>query len=496
MKTSSLSRFDGGHAEDSRTTTTNECETCDNFDVFSNPHLLKPYIDTVAETMTSGTTTDYALTDVDSIIASGTVSLVALGRTSSGVNTPAFFRKDSSSDITSGWQYYASGVNSVVSSSLVVYKGFAYCLGDSATAHNLQKFDGSAVATIGTLTNTNYSTKVPRPFVHPEDNVLYFADGNIIGKYDGSSFTASAFTGLPSDKVIVSLTNYGAYLVIVCRPKNGVGNSTMYFWGRDTGLNTVQESIDLGSSQVNIVENIDNQLIVISTQNVIGNYSNIRQNRLIAKVYAGGALQPVKEILLSSSFGTALNTIKVKKDDKVYFGFSDDTSIYVFGKNKLGSWFLSHNRGLPTGTTTLTNFSIVGDFIFVAFNTAAQSNQFRRTLALSETVAYTATSTYRTTINPSMPLLDRGHMKKLHGIQIFTTDAASGTLTVKYSVDGSSFTTCGTQNNATGTYVIECLTENGSPFKDGREYQFQIESTGGLQIKEIRYRYELVNQAV
>lgn len=95
-----------------------------------------------------------------------------------------------------------------------------------------------------------------------------------------------------------------------------------------------------------------------------------------------------------------------------------------------------------------------------------------------------------------MPLLDRGHMKKLHGIQIFTTDAASGTLTVKYSVDGSSFTTCGTQNNATGTYVIECLTENGSPFKDGREYQFQIESTGGLQIKEIRYRYELVNQAV
>jgi hypothetical protein len=490
-----IARFDGGHAEDVRTENTNECESCDNFDIFSNPHLLKPYIDTTPEVMASGVTVDFDLTDVNSIMVSGVPTLVALGRENSGSNKPQFFKKNSVSDITASWVAGGIGLNNKVAGSLVVYKGKAYCLGDTTSAHNLQKYDGtSTVTTIGTL--GGYGTPPAKPFIHPEDNFLYMASGNIISSWDDSTFTATAFT-LPSDKVVVSLTNWGGYLVITCRPLNGVGNSTMYLWGRDTSLAIVQESIDIGACQVNIVENIQNELVVITSQSMVGSYSNILVNRLSAKVYSGGSLVTVKELLLSATFGSGLNNIKVKKDDRIYFGFSNDTSIYVFGKNKEGRYFLSHDRGLYTGTTTLTNFSIIGDFIWLAFNTSIQSRQFRRTLALSESQTYASSCVYRTTINPgNMPVSHRELMKKLYSIQVITGSATTGSVILKYSSDGGgTWTTCVTQANASGIYLVQTDTEaTGSPFVDGRELQFEVTTTGNVPIKKIRYKYDVLDE--
>lgn len=497
-----INKYDGGNAEDIRTENSNECEYVDNFDIYTTPHKLTPYVDVVTEGVTSGTITDFALTDVDAITVSGTTSLVALGRESSVSVKPQFFRKSSASDITSNWQAYAVGVNIVVPNSLTIFRNSAstdlraYCLGDTGTAHNLQMFDGSAtVSTIGTLTNTNYSSTVPHPFVHPEDNVMYFADGNIIGKYDGTTFTATAFT-LPSNKVVVSFTNYGTYLVIVCRPKNGVGNSTMYFWGRDTSLTTVQESIDLGSSMVNIVENIENTLVAISTKAPVGQYANVTSNRLIVKVYTGGAMQVIKETSLSTSLGTAMNIIKQKVGEKLFFGFSNDTSIYVFGKNKSGQYFISHNRGLPSGTTTLTNFSIVGDVFFVAYNISGTNNNFRRSVVASESQTYNATATFRSTKNQGMIYSHRSQLKQLQAVQIMLTcPTSSGTSTLKYSVDGSAFVAIGSVTNVAGEMVIEAANESTDvEFLNGREFQFQVETTGGATVGDTRYRYDLLEQ--
>lgn len=495
-------RFDGGNAEDIRTERTNEVEYCDNFDLFTTPHKATPFVDTKAETMASGVTTDFALSDVDAITVSGTTSLVALGRTSSVSNTPAFFRKSSASDITSSWQFYASGVNNVVQGSLVVFRTSAstdlraYCLGDTGTAHNLQQFDGtSTVTTIGTLTNTNYSSVVPRPFIHPEDNVLYFADGNIIGSYNGTTFTATAYT-LPANKVCVGLSNNGTYLVMLCRPKNGIGNSTEYFWGRDVTNNLLSETIDLGASQANIVENLENTLVTISSKLVVGQYANVLQNKITAKVYTGGAMQVVKEITISTSLGTSLNIIKQKVGDKLYFGFSGDTSIYVFGKNKNGEYFLTHNRGLPSGATTLQNFSIIGDFFFVAFNTSGQANNFYRTIASSESQTYSLTSTIRTTKNPNMIVAHRSQLKQLQAVQwMLTCGQSIGTSTLKYSVDGSAFVAIATLTNVAGEQILEAANEGTDiPFGDGREFAFQVDCNGNTQPADLRYRYELLEQ--
>ena len=504
MATQILSQFDGGHAESIRSVFSNECEFSSNFDTWTDPKKLSPFIDTVAEVMSSGTTTDYALTDVNAITVSGTTSLVALGRTALVTNTPAFYRKASASDISSAWQFYASGVNNVVPQSLVVVKStasadaFAYCLGNTGSAYNLQKFDGvSAVATMGVLGGYD-SGIVARPFVHPEEGgVIYMVAGNIISKYNANTatFTATAFT-LPSNMIGVSLTYYGTYLVIVCRPKNGVGDSMMYFWGRDTSLNTLQESISIGASQVNIVENLENQLYVITSGLIVGQYSNILKNKLTARVYTGTSLKVVKELTLSSTFGTSLNNFKIKKADKVYFGLSNDTSLYVFGMNKEGRYFLGHDRALPSGTTTVTGISIIGDFFFVGFNTTIQNNQFNRTISESESQSYNTTSTWRTTINPKMPEGDRMVNKNLMSVMVVLSCATStGTSNMKYSVDGSTFTTMQTFSNVQGIQVMESTRDvNDMEFVAGREYQFEINTTGNASIIGILYRYQPLGQ--
>ena len=486
-----INDFSGGQAEDIRNFSTNEQETSSNFDVYTNPHYLTPYIDMIAETTSAGTITDYALTDVDAITVAGTTSLVALGRESSGSSKPQFFRKSSSSDITSTWQAYAVGVNTVVAGTLTVYKGNAYCLGDTTTTHNLQKFDGTgAVTTIGVL--GGYGTPVGRPFVHPEDNIMYMLSANILSKYDGTTFTATALT-LPSDKVGVSLTSYSGYLVLTCRPKNGVGNSTAYLWDVGSAPSTVQAVLDLGAGQVNIVESLYNNLFFVMSKGVVGSYSNVINNTLSIKGYAGGSVETIKEVNLSSALGTGLNVFKQKRDEHLFFAFSGDTAIYRFGKNKAGSYFLSHDRAYPTGTTGITGFSLIGDFLWLGYNTGATSNLFYRTRTAPDSLTYSTTSIYRTTVNQGMMIEDRNKNKALVAVLIAYTGIANGTTALKVSLDGSTFTTILSESN-TGECTAEAtsIISTGEPIGEGRELKFQGETTGGNKIKEIRYIYQVL----
>ena len=53
-KTVLINKFDGGIAEDPRTFATDQCQSSLNFDIFTNPHYLQPYPDTVEEFETIG----------------------------------------------------------------------------------------------------------------------------------------------------------------------------------------------------------------------------------------------------------------------------------------------------------------------------------------------------------------------------------------------------------------------------------------------------------
>jgi hypothetical protein len=68
---------------------------------------------------------------------------------------------------------------------------------------------------------------------------------------------------------------------------------------------------------------------------------------------------------------------------------------------------------------------------------------------------------------------------------------------VKYSIDGSTITTLISQANTAAQLVKQAISENdGTAFLSGREFQFQVESTGGAKIKEIKYKYTVLEEPI
>lgn len=489
-----LNQFDGGLAQDNRTFSTNQYADSVNFDMLTLQHYLTPYKDFTDETMISGTINDHRITDVDSMTTSGTTWVIGLGRESSVSFKATFFKKDSSTDITDSWTSYATGLGTVMAGTLAVYRSKGYCIRDTGTQNILVEWDGSATAS-DVASNSGllggYSSTVPRPFEHPEDKVLYMGAGNIISKLDNTTFTPTALT-LPADKVITSLSNYGTYLVIVCKPKNGSGNSTMYFWGRSTTLTTLQAVFDLGVGDAHIVENLENQLFVIMTTSTLGNYSvsSTASRYLYVKMYTGGSTPTLYQVPITSTITP--NNLKLKVNDSLFFGFGNDTALYRLGKNKSGTFVLTKDVAYPEANMSMAGISRIRDTFWLSYSVSG-TYKLKRTLDGAETPAYTTTASYTTTYNPSMVLEDRYRKKKLIAVQVSFTGSATGTATLYLSVDGSAMKSC-LSSTLNGEKMVDTSKYTDStPFLEGSEFQFKFTSTGNVKLKEIRYRYDTLN---
>ncbi len=492
MATVRINTFDGGQAQDIRTHATNEHTTSVNFDVFSDPHLLQPYYVQVADT-SSGTINDYNITDVDIMTIAGSTNLIGMGKQDSTHDYVSFFRKNNVSDITTAWtQYVSSSGYNQIAGTLCVYKGNAYALAYNGTTVELIKWDGTggALTNIGALGGSyNSSVPVARPFVHPEDNVLYMVAGNIISKYDGSSFVGTAFT-LPNSGYGVSLTSYGTNLAVATRPVNSWGDSMVYLWGRQTTVNTTQGNIRAGKEQINSVTNINNVLIMVMSSANAGSYSTVLDGRLIIRGYAGGAVETIKNMPFPAGGGS--NNFRMTKDDKLYFGFSNDTAIYVFGKNDSGQYFCSHDRKYPANISSVTGLSFVGDYLFTSY-TKTSGSPATGFLAVTSTSAY-GDSSYTTAINQAMPLEDRYKHKQLEAIYVAVK--FGNTCTVSYSWDGGATNTIiSDSTSTTGSNVTLYATNENSatPFEDGYELTITVAGTGNMQVKEIGYRYSILD---
>lgn len=481
MPTVIQNKFDGGHAEDIRTFATDQCEKSLNFDILTNPYKLLPYRDSVTETVSSGVLTDFQMNGV--VLIGSTYYTV--GYASSGASTIKFFTK---TNIVDNWTAGNTNANTLIRGSLILYKGVAYCLGyDGSSKTTLVDSTGT---TKGTATTASSGTTA-KIFVHPEDNILYIAYGKCIATWNGSSFTEYASSGLPTDFSPTSLTDYGAYLAI-----GGItaGKSIVYLWGRDTSLSVMQAQIPFGEGTLLLLENIENNLVgVVSSAGSLATNVN---GSLDIKTYSGGSVQTVKSFNISNA---NLGNYKTKYNDRLYFGIGGDDAIYVVGKNKEGRFVVSKDRYIQNGTTILSGTpipTILNGFLWTSFGSSGQTGKFFRTSgAPTETATYLSTSVYKTTINPNMPIADRGKMKQLVAIRVYYTGKANGTINVKYAVDTSTMTSVISES----TTAIEdmkqaTLQADGNAFKAGREIQFQLESIGGVEIKGYEYDYQVINQ--
>jgi len=499
MPTVNIQKFNGGHAESIRTFATNQSEYSKNFDIFSDEHYLLPYPDTVTETMVSGTITDYKLTDVisDINILDGD-TLIALGQAGVADTNLKFFSKDT---LTEGWTNRAErSSGSVKSNTLIGYTGLAYALEQSgADITLLELTDATTITSKGIITGVSNACK---PFVHPGTGFMYIGTDNVISVWTGSALTS--YNGiLPTNLRITSITNYGTYLVVATRPVNGFDRSIAFIINpSNLALNStaaISNLVDFGKGNLNVLENLGDILIGVSTANTT---TTVIDNKLSVKAWAGGEVETIKEVDIDSTIGISPIILKAKVKQKLYFALSTDDCIWVFGKNKDGVWTLSKDKYVVNGTavTAITGLSILNDIMWVGFSTAGISNGFYRTVfsTASPSSDYTATCIYRTTINPNMFAEDRYKHKQLRAVQISYTGATTGTTVLKYSVDGSAMTTIISSTNATGEHTVEATNENTDslPLLSGREFQFQIESTGKSKVKEIKYKYDILNSTI
>lgn len=484
-----ISRFDGGHAEDIRSQSNiGESEKSLNFDIFTNTQKLLPYRDTKTEGVTSGLITDFVLNGV--ILIGSTYYTV--GMFSAAVNKPTFYTK---TNITDSWQAQNSGAagSTIINGTLISYKGVAYVLAyDSSNRLLLIDSTGTTKGTSATAIASSYNAAI---FVHPEDNVLYMVRGNVISKWDGSTFSELA-TALPLDSNVSSITDYGTYLAIGCITG---GKSIVYLWGRDMTLNTFQGTIPFGEGTLFLLENITNVLVGICTS--VGSLATNIAGQIDVKVYSGGVVQVVKSLTMATAI-TNISNYKTKYNDGLFFGFGNDTNLYQVRKNKEGRWSITKDRYILNGTAIGSAApipTILNGLLWVSFATGT-SGQFYRNWVISESNTYVGAATYKTTINPKMTISDRSKNKRLNAVRVLFTGKTNGTIQVKYSVDGSVFTSlipASGDNNSTTTAKEDVREANaeldGTQFLEGREFQFQLESTGGVEIKSLEYEYEKTN---
>lgn len=504
MTTVIQSKFDGGHAEDIRTTNTNECEYSYNFDIFTNPHKLIPYGDSVAETTATDTMADIGISDIDYNLISSSYLLRGIGNETSSSASPTFWSKSAITGAIT-WASDAVGTGGAFQKgSGVIFNDKFFALAYSAGTYTLNRYNGAgSVTSIGTITSS--STFLAKSIVHPSDKKLYGVIGVAIFQWDGSTLnkTGSGISlTLPTTHECTSLTDWGDYLAITMRPLRGNGNSVTYLWDRQLTLVDANSIIDWGEGNLVITENLNNTLItVMLPQNT---NSTAITNKIKVKGWSGGAVETLKSLTILNT-QSCVGKAKAKNEGKLYFGLNNDYATYVFGKNKSGNWILTQDRFYNNGTiigSSLYALQIIGDVLWRGFSTAGSAYVLMRSLLNSgESVAYSSTSIYKTTINPSMPIVDRTKKKKLRYFKIFYTGTTSGTVGVKYLVDGLSSSGSTTMESiiSQATTVAKedwreaTMLADNQAFAEGIEYQFQLESTGGVVIKGYEYAYDIVN---
>lgn len=491
-----INRFDGGIAEDVRTTSTNQCAYSVNFDIQTNPHKLIPYSDPVAETSLDGAITDDSTTDVAVLNVSGVATIYGMGRNSAVSQNVAIFLKNSTTDITAAWTQVATNGNALTPNTLVEYKDKLYFMAGGSTFMSFTA--PSTIAGIASMAGPYTTNFSPKPFRHPIDDTLYLASGNLVYKFDNVTYTTPTLVHtLATNFEVQSFADYGNFLAIGGKYLTKHKRSAVYLSNRIIPNDGTQQVIDWGEGSLAILENIGGVLVGISYTENVGSFTTQNSYKLFIKIYAGGTVQTVKEIVTGTA--SSIRIWKAKSGDKLYFGYDTGRSLYCVGRNKAGEWFVVGDRYYtPTGsyiTGTFNGVSFIGDIAFISYQDGGTTGYLVRQGTSS---TYSLTSYYETTVNPNMDVSHRTLRKKLKNIRIsYTVNSANGTIGIGLRQDSqtASYTSVISETkSSTGEYVTHAdMNADGTGFDEGYELQFQLSSTGKVSIKQFEYEYELIN---
>lgn len=499
MPTININKWNTGIRNDPRDVSEGASVMCSNFDGLTDNFRLIPYRDSQ-----NGNTnqSDNKIKNFQVALRSApNYSLFGLGVVT-GQSYAKIFYKDittgGSNDLDdSDWAETSNNASASGATSFdlfVYYKKTGKIYGARNGSHIWAYDPTGSVAFADTHQALSY-TNISQGLVHSKDDILYIPYDNVIATNNNGSWNTTALT-LPSHLRIRSLCEYGNYLAIACEPLTGstpgFGGSVVYLWDRDSTLNTLTESIYWGDERLLVLEEVNGTLIGISI--VTG---STRFNSRVVFRYVSGS-SAIKFNEFTSTTGMDLLPFKQKINTRLYFllemtvdGISRNGVWSVGGAP--GAFSIFHERTTNNDSTftdlELFAFQFIGDFLFISYADSAV-NYMKKTNSSS---SYTATSIFETTINPKMSLQDRVRPKKLMGIRlVYEPIASGGQVLLKYRVDSttswSSATTIRTDSTV-GSRVMELTKAGNSPFRDGREYEFRIESKG-VTVVDFSYAYK------
>ncbi len=473
-----------------------------NFNALTNRRRLIPYLD--SESGNTGQSDDKIQNFCIALRTGTTYSLYGLGVVTGQAYARIFYKNLTTGAATdlddSGWAETANNASAsgaISPNCFFFYRQTGYIYFARNGSH-IARYDPTGSGAIADTHQALTYTHVGQGTVHSKDDIAYIPWHNSAGsagarsgiaKNDNGSWTNTALS-LPDHYIPTSVAEYGNYLAISCSHVDGVSNSRVFLWDRDSTLETLSETIDWGDGSLMFIEEVDGVLIgasqagggALAFTGIPAATVRIKP-RIIFRYLSVSSAIKFREILCEST-STYLNTCRLKRDNRLYFMLfttylgARREGVWSIGRNPGEEFTLIHER-TPNNDTSLSSgtpigFYIVGDYLFQSYTDGGVHGMSKS----NDSTSYTATSIAETTIRDDG---DASLEKELQGIAVMHEYLpTAGQIVIKYKKDEeTSFTTIKTNTTDNSVATIATNIASGISLPKYREITFRIESTGG-----------------
>lgn len=499
-----INKFYGGKSDDIRQPLENVFSYASHFDIWSNPYRATPFVSMVAADATAGSNIrNFIYGDI------GT-NIYALGVNSASANFMRIFSGNYASasslaTATNGtFSAQQKDSNDECFKVRIAYGDYLWgiCGTGMTKVWKYGTLSGSptlneAVATISPTAGTTY-TRATNAIIGSDNNVYFILSNpstpNVdVIKIDINGSVTVAPLALPDDEIPTCIATFGSYLAIgTVKPTDTLpgSSSRIYFW--DYVSSDVTDKIKPTEGSIVAMGEVNGRLITVSKLIRTGFGSAVGTNTVV------GIVNNRETETLKTIYGVTPSTSRVQVyAGNLYFAGTHNsdyaqTGIYAVGRPSAQyDWGVTMEyqavaNGVTSNPSAVTGFYIVDDYMWLSHSTDNVTKSYNGG-------TYSNTSIIETQINPKMALTDRHKTKKLNAFRINYVPINGGTIAVKYKIEGGSYTTIFSHTTATGESSFESTVDaNGSLFNSAREYQFKIESTGGVEPTGYDYDYDLL----
>jgi len=430
----------------------------------------------------------------DFLYASASSKLYALGQTGTG-NTKILQKADATTGL---WTKPASseGNGSVRNGCLVEYKDYLW-----GFQGNTQVFKWGLLSGTPTITNSagtvDAITSVAQGLIAKDDN-LYLPYNNKIARVNPGGTVQNDVLILPSNFKITSIANYGNYLAIGCAPVSTFnGTSKVYLWNLTS--DDVQEAIDWGEGELRVLEVIEGMIVGVTDQ-YLNNATGAGKGTLIIQVYQGGTPQVIKQVFTEALTGKSMPLSKSVKNNRLFFaakimtnaaGTEYNEGIWSFGRKNVNYPFALNLDVIDENINTsgIQGFGTAANYFFIAHSADGSVDK------TNDASTYAFTSIYESQI---IDFEDVFSDKTLLTVDVSFARLLSGqALTALYRLNGTtSWVTIGTFDTVGAvSKTFLNIEATGLPLGSGREMEFRLESTGGLEITGLSCKARINNNA-